>query len=112
MTFPSPPSRPTPCRDNPSMDHHHSLHILSRTNVVAILLLACLPSTMKGNMGPRWWGNYASEPMTDVKTIEIRHEQLTIDLRPLVSLQSAKVEVIYKLNNPGDVKPCNLVFVS
>jgi hypothetical protein len=63
-------------------------------------------------MGPRWRGNYAAEPATDVKIIEIRREQLSIDLRPLVSRQPANVDVIYDLYNPSDPKPCHLVFVS
>jgi hypothetical protein len=76
--------------------------------VVACLLL---PSATWGNIGPRWWGDLVAEPR-GVKSVAITHEELTIDLRPLATVQPVRVEAVYHLNNPGPSIKLDLVFVS
>src|SRR5262245_12061587 len=57
--------------------------------VLAVLVCA-LPA--RGNIGPQWWGGYASEPQGGLKDVAITRETLTIDLRPVAETQPALVE--------------------
>jgi hypothetical protein len=46
-----------------------------------VVLLSYFASAAMANIGPRWWGNYGSEPQGGTKEIDIVRENLTIDLR-------------------------------
>ena len=77
--------------------------------MAAVLLIG--PSEIRANIGPRWWGDLAADPQ-GLKDVEIVHETLAIDLRPLAALQPAHVEAVYELKNPGREKKFDLLFVS
>lgn len=64
------------------------------------------------NVGPPWTrGDLAAEPV-GIKDVEITHETLTIDLRPLARNEPVQVEAIYQLHNRGDRKKLDLLFAS
>ena len=73
-------------------------------------LIFALP--VEADIGPRWWGNYGSDPQGGVKGIAITRQTLTIDLRPLMVPEPVHVEAIYYLNNPGPAKNLALLFVA
>jgi hypothetical protein len=80
----------------------------------AVLAGCCallFPSLASANIGPRWQGDPVVEPK-GLKEVAIVHEDLTIDLRPLATMQPARVEVTYRLNNPKGPRALELVFVS
>jgi hypothetical protein len=82
--------------------------VLGSCGIVATLLL---PSPGWADIGEKWWGDVVREPR-GLKEIEITHEKLTIDLRPLRDVQPVHVEMIYYLNNHRACKKLDLVFVS
>jgi hypothetical protein len=63
-------------------------------------------------MAPRWFGNPAFEPVGGLKDVAIVRETLTIDLRPLASVEPALVEATYHLDNSGPTRRLELVFVA
>ncbi len=77
----------------------------------SVVLSGFLAATSVANVGRQWWGDYGLEPQ-GVKDIAITREKLTIDLRPLVSLEPVRVEAEYFLHNSGTGKKLDLVFVS
>jgi len=70
-----------------------------------------LPASARADIGPRWWGDRPAEPQ-GLQEVDITHQDLTIDLRPLAAVQSAHVEAVYRLHNPGAARKLDLVFVS
>jgi hypothetical protein len=78
---------------------------------VAVIACLLVPSAAWGNIGPRWWGDLAAEAK-GVKGVAITHEELTIDLRPLATVEPVRVEAVYHLNNPGPAIKLELLFVS
>ncbi len=75
------------------------------------LLGLLLPSMAWGNIGERWWGDRAAEPL-GLKGVAIVREKLTINLRPLAAVEPVEVEAIYHLNNSGSAKKLNLLFIT
>ncbi len=74
--------------------------------------LLLLSSAVSANMAPPWWRADLMVEPKGVKEVAIVHEELTIDLRPLADLQLAKVEVVYRLNNPKGARKVELVFIT
>lgn len=70
-----------------------------------------LPAAASGNIGPHWWGDRTAEPL-GLKGVAITREMLTIDMRPLVSVQPVEVEAIYHLKNPGSARKLDLLFIT
>jgi hypothetical protein len=91
----------------PSM---HPLRLMSISCIAAVVGLILVPAA-RGNIGPRWWGDVASEPW-GLKEVAITHERLTIDLRPLAAVEPVQVEVVDDLSNAGACKKLELLFVS
>ena len=83
----------------------------SRNLAVGSLIALMLIPAARANIGPRWWGDVVTEPW-GLKEIAIVHEQLTIDLRPLLNADPIYVEVTYYLFNTGNAKKLGLLFVS
>jgi hypothetical protein len=80
--------------------------------VCAVALVGfSLPAGARADIGPRWWGDHAAEPL-GLKDVDITHQDLTIDLRPLAAVQPVHVEAVYRLHNPGAARKLDLVFVS
>ena len=67
---------------------------------------------MYGNVGPPSSGGHLTAEPLGVIDVDILHEQLKIDLRPLANNKPALVEAIYDLKNDADEKVLELVFVS
>jgi hypothetical protein len=77
-----------------------------------VALLLCFSSSAMANIGPRWWGNYGSEPQGGTKEIDIVREDLMIDMRPLIDAKPASVTANYKLHNSGPARKLDLLFVA
>jgi hypothetical protein len=69
------------------------------------------PASARADIGPRWWCDHAAEPL-GLKGVDITHQDLTIDLRPLAAVRPVQVEAVYRLHNPGPARKLDLVFVS
>jgi hypothetical protein len=84
----------------------------SLATVCAVALVGfSLPASARADIGPRWWGDRAAEPL-GLQGVDITHQDLTIDLRPLEAVQPAHVETVYRLHNSGAARKLDLVFVS
>ncbi|HEY7314222.1 MAG TPA: hypothetical protein VH643_33025 [Gemmataceae bacterium] len=77
----------------------------------SIVLALLLTAPGRANIGPKWWGDRAAEPL-GLKDVAITRETLTIDLRPLADVQPLKVEAIYHLNNAGPARTIELFFLT
>ena len=81
-----------------------------------LLAMVCaalsFPAVAWANAGsPVFRGNLVGEPV-GITDVEIMRETLTIDLRPLVKNDHARVEAIYHLRNLGAEKKLDLLFAS
>ncbi|HTU16980.1 MAG TPA: hypothetical protein VMG10_02860 [Gemmataceae bacterium] len=76
-----------------------------------VFLSSLLPSIAWANIGPQWLGDRTAEPL-GLKGVAIIREKLTIDLRPLSTVQPVEVEAIYHLNNSGSAKKLALLFIT
>jgi hypothetical protein len=85
---------------------------IARVGSIAVLLPFLFTSSLWANIGPRWWGTLAAEPLGGLKGVAITREKLTIDLRPLAYLEPVSVEAVYQLHNSGAAKKLDLLFVS
>jgi hypothetical protein len=61
-------------------------------------------------MGPAWHGNVTTEPK-GLKGIAITREDLVLDLRPLAAVEPVEVQATYHLDNSGQSRTLDLVFV-
>jgi hypothetical protein len=77
-----------------------------------LLVVLCLASAARANMGPEWYGVFGTTAQGGVKEIDIRRETLTLDLRPLVDREPVHVEATYEVYNPGPGRTLHLVFVA
>jgi hypothetical protein len=77
----------------------------------AVLAALLLPSLVRANIGPRWWGDRTAEPL-GLKGVAITSESLTLDLRPLLFGQPVEVEAIYHFHNTGPAKKLDLLFLT
>lgn len=76
------------------------------------MLSAALPSLLVANMGPPHDpGRLVGEP-NGLESVVITHERLAFDLRPLEFGRAVQVEAVYELENRGDERVAELVFVS
>ena len=84
--------------------------LLSRWLIMIVLIV--LGSTLRawGNAGPSDTGATIVGEPTGITDVNMRHETLTIDLRPLVAGNPAQVEAVYGLLNNGAEKELNLLF--
>jgi hypothetical protein len=81
-------------------------------SLIAAGLVCCtIASATSANFAPRFLGDVASEAW-GIKEVAIVHEQLAIDLRPVVRADLARVDVTYELINSGASKHLDLLFVS
>src|SRR5947208_2612231 len=80
--------------------------------VLSEVLFVVPSSPTRANVGPEWWGGYASEPSGGLQDIAISRETLDIDLRPLAKGQAVRVEATYRLHNIGSRRRLHLVFVA
>ena len=77
----------------------------------AMFLLLASPQSW-GNVGPpSTGGQIVAEPI-GIQDVEITHETLSIDLRPLANGEQVEVTVVYNLTNHGAEKTLDLLFVS
>jgi hypothetical protein len=78
----------------------------------ALVLLTVIPTVVWGNAGPPHVpGRLVGEP-NGLEDVVITHERLSFDLRPLATGGSAQVEALYEIENRGDERTVDLVFVS
>ena len=80
--------------------------------ILVAILHAVVAARARANVGPQWWGGYASEPNGGLEDIAIVHETLDLDLRPLAKGQAVGVEATYELHNFSGNKNLHLVFVA
>jgi hypothetical protein len=83
----------------------------ARAVLVAALLSLSVPPA-RANIGERWWGRHASEPLGGLRAVEVVRERLRIDLRPLARAEPAGVEATYRLRNRGPAQRLDLVFIA
>lgn len=57
-------------------------------------------------------GDWVGEPWTQVADLDILHEALTIDLRPLATQDPAVIQVAYTVDNPGPEASVALLFAA
>ena len=79
--------------------------------VHALFLVFMLPRPASANFGSPQGGQVSAEP-TGIKEVDITHETLTIDARPLSKGQMVYVEAVYQLDNRGSEKQLHLLFAS
>ncbi|MBC8869735.1 MAG: hypothetical protein H8E44_09975 [Planctomycetes bacterium] len=78
----------------------------------ALVMLAVMPAVAWANAGPPHVpGRLIGEP-NGLESVAIKHERLTFDLRPLAGGGSAQVEALYTIENTGEERTVDLVFVS
>ncbi|MEM6716718.1 MAG: hypothetical protein AAF622_16740 [Cyanobacteria bacterium P01_C01_bin.147] len=91
-------------------------HPRSRLWILAGLLVALLlslPRPAIANMAnPERPGDLLTEPWTDVANLEIQHEDLVLDLRPVETTLLADIQATYTINNPGEATTVALLFVA
>lgn len=75
---------------------------------VGLTLLS--PQPVAANMGPPSAGGQLSGEPTGLEAVEILHETLTIDLRPLATYELIEVEAFYEIDNHDQPKQVDLVF--
>ena len=75
--------------------------------------LLSLPHPVIANMAnPEQPGDLLTEPWTDVATLEIQHEDLVLDLRPVETERLAQIKATYIINNPGEATTVSLLFAA
>lgn len=80
--------------------------------LAGVTLLLLTPPLSWGNIGPpSSGGQIVAEPI-GIQDVEIAHETLSIDLRPLANGEQVQVKVVYNLINHGAEKTLDLLFVS
>jgi hypothetical protein len=75
-----------------------------------LVAMLVLPAPAGANIGPRWWGDLATEP-AGLKEVAILCEELVIDLRPLAAGEPGEVQATYHLSNFGPARKLDLLFV-
>lgn len=81
--------------------------------LVLVMAFFGAPLTAWANMAAPWMpGDRVGEPSGGLETVAIEHESLTIDLRPLVSDEPARVVATYAVRNDGPEKRLALEFVA
>lgn len=82
------------------------------TTLQTMLLLITVPALAWANAGPpHVRGRMVGEP-NGLKSVAIKHERLSFDLRPLARAKPALVEAVYEIDNTGEEQTVDLVFVS
>ncbi len=61
---------------------------------------------------PEYAGDFLGEPLGNVATLDILHEDLRFDLRPLAEQQPADVSAIYQVQNTGVETTVELLFMA
>jgi hypothetical protein len=85
------------------------------TGLGQAILWCCLaagPGIACANVGPPFWGGQLVAEPGGVANIDVVHETLSIDLRPLAVGKPVLVDAVYLLENPADERELELVFVS
>lgn len=75
-----------------------------------MIVVALLMPAVWANLGPPSYGGQVTAEPIGIDGIEITHETLTIDLRPIAQKNLAQVEAVYHLYNEGDEKQLDLLF--
>ena len=79
---------------------------------LTILLLSWAPIAIANMASPFVAGDMLTEPWADVSTLDILHEDLVFDLRPLAAQEPAQIAATYQINNPGAATAIELLFVA
>ena len=79
---------------------------------LTILLLSWAPIAIANMASPFVAGDMLTEPWADVSTLDILHEDLVFDLRPLAEREPAQITATYQINNPGAATAIELLFVA
>ncbi|MGD1941927.1 MAG: hypothetical protein ACFB0G_11500 [Leptolyngbyaceae cyanobacterium] len=79
---------------------------------LVILALQFSPVAIANMASPSRAGDLLSEPWADVSSLDILHEDLVFDLRPLADLAPAQISATYQINNPGAATTLDLLFVA
>ena len=87
-----------------------SMSIHARLLIVIALIVLGSASRTWGNAGPSDTGATIVGEPTGIIDVNIVHETLTIDLRPLAVGNAAQIEAVYKLRNDGPEQELNLLF--
>ena len=80
--------------------------------LAGVTLLLLTPPPSWGNIGPPSSGGHIVAEPIGIQDVEIAHETLSIDLRPLANGEQVHVKVVYDLINHGAEKTLDLLFVS
>lgn len=84
---------------------------MGRNVMIVMLVLASSIGDVSANMAKPWEGGDRAGDPVGIKDVAITHEELVIDLRPMVDRGGlAKVSATYHLDNGGPDKPLDLVF--
>lgn len=77
---------------------------------IALFVAGSWPQPVLANMGPATRGGQIVAEPTGLEAIDIVHETLSIDLRPLATNDLVQVEARYEIDNRGAPRQINLVF--
>jgi hypothetical protein len=75
------------------------------------LLIVYSNSTFANMANPMRTGDKTSEPSGELRKLHIEREDLTLDLRPVVEKNPAKIEAHYLIRNDSSERSVDLVFV-
>ena len=81
-------------------------------NACAVFGLAAWPEITEANVGPPSWGGQLVAEPGGVANIDVVHETLSIDTRPLAAGRPVLVNVLYLLENPAEGQEVELAFAS
>lgn len=80
--------------------------------IAFLVVLLALYRDARANVAAPWIRGGTMGEATGISAVTITREELTIDLRPAEKVEPASVRVVYHLDNPGETKTLDLVFIS
>ncbi|MEO1300155.1 MAG: hypothetical protein AAFW75_31170, partial [Cyanobacteria bacterium J06636_16] len=89
-------------------------HVLaSCISLLAAVVLSNAATLALANMAsPEYAGDFLGEPLGNVASLDILHEDLRFDLRPLERKQPVAINAAYQVQNPGADTTIELLFVA
>jgi hypothetical protein len=87
-------------------------HCLRLAAWFALLFSVPAPAALANMANPISAGSMLGDPSGALRSVEIVHEDLLIDLRPLRTADSALVEASYRIRNTGPAERVELLFVA
>lgn len=85
---------------------------LGGVSLLLTLSLSFLSPAIANMANPERIGDIVSEPLGDVATLDILHEDLVFDLRPLEQTNPVEVQATYQVRNSGAAVGVELLFVA